>query len=682
MHKVTFLVAFLCAALLLSGTAIAGNQNLLPNGEPNLTIHPPMHKASHQLNRDEDGFMTYRFVVSEDGGESWSEIRGTGDTGMWLDGDPAWGDGGYNFGFYADADNMGHFIGILDEFTDEDNPEERVNGIYDIKTNIAADDVSYTMIAAEGETANFTWSDAGKDMDGNGIAMWESDVGDTREFWMATFDQGWGQPFMVAEGLDDDDHYPHMTDMNGDNVYIIYQIANADSGYWEHYVIKVNGGQPTQYGPITESGTFVSYYTSAVNPIAQDVDAGVVYFAVRNRALDGTAVGFSDDGGENWVVETVPGAQRYPSCAVGEDSPWVFSNIGIPAPDTNGVYPNHYNWIAYDGLGYGGGDWVGPDPVMEIAYPGEVYYTALGNFTPEGRLVMGSNVWSYPDPVLTPSAFMVAYSDDLGESWSDTMRIVDYIEDGLNAGYLPQIGMNNGTDNTIWVTFCCLYGVTDVYAPEPDDESVTLSSTTIGEPWNASCLVADENVGATGISYVDINWLNINAEGEEVGWEYVEADSADADEDGNGTYFFTMPSDTMHGQALAEGDTIYFFIFAQDGVGNSGEGGLQMIVVGEDFVAGIDNPTVELPTQIELGQNYPNPFNNSTVIPFTVNRTSKVTLSVYDISGRLVKTLHDGTIAAGHHEIAWSGEGATSGVYFYALNSGSERYIGKMTLIR
>ena len=85
---------------------------------------------------------------------------------------------------------------------------------------------------------------------------------------------------------------------------------------------------------------------------------------------------------------------------------------------------------------------------------------------------------------------------------------------------------------------------------------------------------------------------------------------------------------------------------------------------------------------MSLGQNYPNPFNNSTVIPFTLNKASEVTLTVFDISGRLVETLHDGTTAAGHHEIAWHGEGVGSGVYFYILNSGSQRHVGKMTLIR
>ena len=682
MQRAKFFILFFCIALLFSGSAIAGNQNLLPNGEPNIANHPTLKNVSPQLARDEDEFMTYRYVVSTDGGESWSEIRGAGDTGMWDGEDPGWGDAAYNFGTVVDGDNNIHFIGILDAYA-EGNELERVNGIYDVKCNVAGDEVSYTLITELPEGAAFTWSDAGKDADGNLIAMWEVQADDARQFWGAETDGGdWGDSFVIVEDLMDEDHYPHMSDMNGDNMFILYQAANADSGWFDQFVIKVNNGEATTYGPVTESGTAYSYYTGAVNPIAQDVDAGVVYFVVRNRDVSGTAVASSSDGGDNWVVETIPGAQRYPSVGVDGESPWVFSNIGIPAPDTAGNYPNHYNWIAFDGLGYGGGDWVGPTPVMEISYPGEVYYTALGAFLPEGRTVLGCNIWSYPDPVLTPSAFMVNYSDDYGENWSDTMRVVDYITDGLNAGYLPQMTMNVGNENTVYVAFCGLYGVTDVMAPLVDDGSVTLSSTTIGEEWETMCNVADEEVGATGISYADINWYNINAEGEDVDWEYAEGEAIEVDDDGNGSYRFVMPSDTMHGQALAVSDTIMFYIFIQDGVGNSGGGVFHKIVVGEEWVNGVDDFIVELPTSVELGQNYPNPFNNSTVIPFTLNRASEVNLSVFDVNGRLVETLFNGQNTAGNHEIAWRGEGATSGVYFYVLNTPTQRKIAKMTLIR
>jgi len=95
-----------------------------------------------------------------------------------------------------------------------------------------------------------------------------------------------------------------------------------------------------------------------------------------------------------------------------------------------------------------------------------------------------------------------------------------------------------------------------------------------------------------------------------------------------------------------------------------------------------------IPTQISLEQNYPNPFNPSTVISFQLPVESKVLLKVYDILGKEITTLINEVKEAGNHQVNFSGEGLTSGVYFYSLRisqlNGEKNFtnLKKMLLLR
>ena len=75
------------------------------------------------------------------------------------------------------------------------------------------------------------------------------------------------------------------------------------------------------------------------------------------------------------------------------------------------------------------------------------------------------------------------------------------------------------------------------------------------------------------------------------------------------------------------------------------------------------------PHQFELGSNYPNPFNPITTIGFTISHGSEVILSVYDIHGRLISTVHNAYTMPGTYKAMWNGQGKASGVYFYELSA-------------
>ena len=90
----------------------------------------------------------------------------------------------------------------------------------------------------------------------------------------------------------------------------------------------------------------------------------------------------------------------------------------------------------------------------------------------------------------------------------------------------------------------------------------------------------------------------------------------------------------------------------------------------------------DLPETFYLSQNYPNPFNAQTEIAFELGNAVSIDLSVYDIAGRKVATLANGILEAGHHSAVWNAEKFSSGIYFYQLETESESYSRKMTLLK
>ncbi|HOX26165.1 MAG TPA: FlgD immunoglobulin-like domain containing protein [Candidatus Krumholzibacteria bacterium] len=90
---------------------------------------------------------------------------------------------------------------------------------------------------------------------------------------------------------------------------------------------------------------------------------------------------------------------------------------------------------------------------------------------------------------------------------------------------------------------------------------------------------------------------------------------------------------------------------------------------------------------VSLAQNTPNPFNPSTTIAFTLPHGGRVSLRVFDVRGRLVRTLVDGERAAGAHAVDWNGRDdrgaqAASGVYLYQLEAAGQTRQRSMLLVK
>ena len=93
------------------------------------------------------------------------------------------------------------------------------------------------------------------------------------------------------------------------------------------------------------------------------------------------------------------------------------------------------------------------------------------------------------------------------------------------------------------------------------------------------------------------------------------------------------------------------------------------------------------PRNAELRQNVPNPFNPVTRIDFSLKHDDTVDLSVYDVAGRKIATLLRGPVTAGLHHVTWNGKAdsgvpTASGVYWYVLQTSTERTSRRMVLLR
>jgi hypothetical protein len=86
----------------------------------------------------------------------------------------------------------------------------------------------------------------------------------------------------------------------------------------------------------------------------------------------------------------------------------------------------------------------------------------------------------------------------------------------------------------------------------------------------------------------------------------------------------------------------------------------------------ISDPSNVVVKETKLYANYPNPFNPSTSIKFAIKQAGSVTLKIYSINGRLIKTLVNTELSLGEYRVLWNGKDdnnvpVPSGTYLYRI---------------
>lgn len=94
----------------------------------------------------------------------------------------------------------------------------------------------------------------------------------------------------------------------------------------------------------------------------------------------------------------------------------------------------------------------------------------------------------------------------------------------------------------------------------------------------------------------------------------------------------------------------------------------------------VQEPPAPVVNNFTLSQNSPNPFRGTSEIAFSLPKTESIRLAIYDIQGKLMKTLMEGTQTAGAHKATASG--LESGVYFYRLEAGNTSLTRRMVVAK
>jgi hypothetical protein len=188
-------------------------------------------------------------------------------------------------------------------------------------------------------------------------------------------------------------------------------------------------------------------------------------------------------------------------------------------------------------------------------------------------------------------------------------------------------------------------------------------------------------------SSVVLNWtLNTTTGSDIAGWHVYRAE-ASMKGDSAFTLIHTAPPGefSYHDGNVEVGFSYYYYLTTFDSDGN------ESTMHTRTSDPAIPTTGVAIrgggPLKFELSQNAPNPFNPSTTISLSLSEAGDTQFDIYSVNGQLVRSLINGHMAAGHHEVVWdgldsSGKQVASGAYIYRLVSGENVQVRRMVLVR
>ncbi len=113
-----------------------------------------------------------------------------------------------------------------------------------------------------------------------------------------------------------------------------------------------------------------------------------------------------------------------------------------------------------------------------------------------------------------------------------------------------------------------------------------------------------------------------------------------------------------------------------------GDSGIILKTTTGGVITGFSNTSSEIPDRYYLSQNYPNPFNPVTNLEFGISNLGFVSLKIYDVSGKEIKTLVNEIKQPGMYKVEFDGSSLASGIYFYTIEAGSFKQTKRMLLLK
>ncbi|HSD64156.1 MAG TPA: YCF48-related protein [Ignavibacteriaceae bacterium] len=244
-------------------------------------------------------------------------------------------------------------------------------------------------------------------------------------------------------------------------------------------------------------------------------------------------------------------------------------------------------------------------------------------------------------------------STDKGKSW-----IQSFDWGSLDGDNFGKVEMFNETE-----------GVLELFYADFIGQSILFKTTDAGQSW--------DELGY-GIAF-DFGIADFEFTSDQTGWVTTQISSILRTTDGGFIW------DTLQTHLANINNFDFFNSDVAYGISNNhiyytNDGWITYSIV-DSIITNIDNQKI-VPGEFVLYQNYPNPFNSTSVIKYSLPKSSNIIIKVFDVLGKEIETLVNEEKPAGTYEFIWKAFNLPSGIYFYRLQAGSSVETKKMILLR
>ena len=156
-----------------------------------------------------------------------------------------------------------------------------------------------------------------------------------------------------------------------------------------------------------------------------------------------------------------------------------------------------------------------------------------------------------------------------------------------------------------------------------------------------------------------------------------------SDEEMNDMVTEVSGEEMLETMVTLESGTYYWLVVVSDSEGETSDSEVRSFTLSLNLSVDSD----QLPDNFVLHQNYPNPFNPTTEIRYDLAEDAFVTINIYDLMGRTMKTLVSDNQTAGYRRVHWDatnnvGETVSAGMYIYIIQAGEFSQTRKMVLLK